>query len=78
MIRGSHNENYKEFWPHTKAAVHLIDMIYMFNIVKEYDIHIEVRKYLDGALKMTIDAKKIIPKLSVLLENEEKLKELKN
>jgi len=46
-------------------------MIYMFNIVKEYDdIYIVVRSYLDGEVRMTIDAKKIIPKLSVSLEDD--------
>jgi len=45
---------------------------YKFNVVKEYeDIYIEVRSCLDGELDMTIDAKKIIPKLSVPLEDEE-------
>jgi len=54
-------------------------MIYVFNIVKEYDdIYIEVKKYLYGEVRMTIDAKKIIPKLSVPLEDEEKLKEIRN
>jgi len=56
-------------------------MMYMFNIVKEYDdIYIEVRSCLDGELRMTIDAKKIIPKLGVSLEDEEweKLKKIKN
>jgi len=44
----------------------------MFNIVKECeDIYIEVRSCSDGKLQMTIDAKKIIPKLSVPLEDEE-------
>jgi len=59
----------------------LIHMIYMFNIVKECeDIYIEVRSYLDGELHMTIDAKKIISKLSVALEDEEweKLKKKRN
>jgi len=56
----------------------LTDMMYMFNIVKEYDdIYIEVRSCFDGDLKMTI-AKKIIPKLSVLLEKWEKLKKKRN
>jgi len=56
-------------------------MIYMFNVVKEYDdICIEIRKNLDGELRMTIDAKKIIPKLRVSQEAEEweKLKEIRN
>jgi len=45
---------------------------YKFNVVKEYDdIYIEIRSCLDGEHKMTINAKKIIPKLSVLLEDEE-------
>jgi len=45
---------------------------YKFNIVKEYeDIYIEVRSCLDGELYMTIDAKKIIPRLSLPLEDEE-------
>jgi len=36
--------------------------LYMFNIVKEYDdMYIEVRKYLDWEVRMTVDAKKIIP-----------------
>jgi len=79
VICGSHNQKYRQFWPHTKDGVHLIDIIYMFNIVKEYDdIYIEVRKYSDGELRMTIDAMKIIPKLSVPLEEWEKLKEIRN
>jgi len=54
-------------------------MLYMFNIVEEYDnIYIEVRNCLDGELKMTIDAKKIIPKLSVPLEEWEKFKKIRN
>jgi len=45
---------------------------YTFNIVKEYeDIYIEVRSYLNGELQMTIDAKKIIPKLRMPLEDKE-------
>jgi len=45
---------------------------YKLNVVKEYeDIYIEVRSCLDGEFQMTIDAKKIIPKLSVPLEDEE-------
>jgi len=44
----------------------------MFNIVKECeDIYIEIRSCLDGELQMTIDAKKIIPKLSMSLEDKE-------
>jgi len=53
---------------------------YKFKVVKEYDdIYIEIRSCLDGELKMTIDAKKIILKLSAPLENEEweKLKKKK-
>jgi len=47
-------------------------VIHKFNVVKEYDdIYIEIRSWLDGELKMTIDARKIIPKLSVPLEDEE-------
>jgi len=58
---------------------YLINMIYVFNIVKEYDdIYIEVKKYLYGEVCMTIDTKKIIPKLSVPLEEWEKLKEIRN
>jgi len=70
VIRGSREENYIESWPHiTGRSIH---MIYMFNIVKKYkDIYIEIRSCLDGKLQMTIDAKKIIPKLSVPLEDEE-------
>jgi len=52
----------------------------MFNVVKEYEnIYIEVRSCLDKKLQMTIDAKKIIPKLRVPLEDEEweKLKNMK-
>jgi len=56
-----------------------IRKIYIFNIVKEYDdIYIEVKKYLYREVCMTIDAKKIIPKLSVLLEEWKKLKEIRN
>jgi len=59
VIRGFLKEKYTKVWPHTKIAVHLIDMMYMFNIVKEYDnIYIEVRSCLDRELKMTIDEKK--------------------
>jgi len=50
---------------------------YKFNVIKEYDdIYIEVRSCLDGKLKMTIDAKKIIYKVP-LDEEWEKLKEKK-
>jgi len=77
VIRGSLKQKYIDFWIHTENTVHLIDMMYMFNIVKEYDDYIEVRSCLDEELKMTIDAKKIISKLSVSLEEWEKLKEIK-
>jgi len=79
VIQGSCKQKYRDFWPHTKDAEYLT--IYMFNIVKEYDdTYIEVRKYFDGQVRMTINAKKIIPKLSVSLENDgwEKLKEIRN
>jgi len=50
----------------------------MFNVVEECeDIYIEIRNYLDMELQMTIDAKKIISKLSVPLEDKE-WKKLKN
>jgi len=81
VIRGSCDKKYTDVWPHTKNVVHLIPMIYIFNVVKEYDdIYIEIRKNLDGELHMIIDAKKIISKLSVSLEDEEweKLKEIRN
>jgi len=79
VIRGSVKEKYRDFWTYTDAAKFLKDTLYIFNIVKEYDdIYIEVRKYLDGELCMTIDAMKIIPKLSVPLEEWEKLKEIRN
>jgi len=39
----------------------LLYVIYMFNVVEECeDIYIKVRSCLDGELRMTIDAKKII------------------
>jgi len=45
---------------------------YMFNVIKEYEgICIEVRSCLDEELQMTIDAKKIISKLRMPLEDEE-------
>jgi len=53
---------------------------YKFKAVKEYDdVNTEIRSCLDGELKMTIDARKIIPKLSAPLEDEEweKLKKKK-
>jgi len=47
-------------------------IIYIVHICSEYEnIYIEVRSCFDGELQMTIDAKKIIPKLSVPLEDEE-------
>jgi len=50
----------------------------MFNIVEECeDIYIEIRSYLNMELQMTIDVKKIIPKLKVLLKDKE-WKKLKN
>jgi len=51
-----------------------------YNVVKECkNIYIEVSNCLDKELRMTIDAKKIIPKLSVPLEDTkwEKLKNMK-
>jgi len=36
-IRGSRDENYMEFWSHTEDGAYLILMIYMFNIVIEYE-----------------------------------------
>jgi len=66
-----------ESWPHTVDGVYLIYETYMFNIVKECeDIYIEIKSCLDGKLQMTIDAKKIIPKLTVPLEDIRK--KLKN
>jgi len=51
---------------------------YKFKVVKEYDdIYIEVRSCLDGEIGMTIDAKKIISRLSVSLEELEKFKKKK-
>jgi len=84
VIRSFHDEdyneeNYDEFWIHTEDE-YLLYHTYMFNVVKECeDIYIEVRSCLDGELQITIDAKKIIPKLSVPLENKEweKLKNMK-
>jgi len=79
VIHITNTEKYTDYWTHTKHLVPLINMIYIFNIVKEYDgIYIEVRKYLDGELRMTIDAMKIIPKMNVSLEKWEKLKEIRN
>jgi len=50
----------------------------MFNAAEKCeDINIEIRNYLDWEFQMTIDAKKIIPKLSVPLEDKE-WKKLKN
>jgi len=64
VIGGSCKQKCREFWPPTWDAEYisyLINMIYVFNIVKEYDdIHIEIKKYLYGEVRMTIDAKKII------------------
>jgi len=78
VIRGSRDENYKKFWPHALDGIYLIDLTYMINVVKECeDIYFEVRSCLNGELQMTIDAKKIIPKLSVPLKDK-KLKKLKN
>jgi len=83
LIYGSCKQKYKrQLWSCTWDAEYEYfhyNMVYKFNIVKEYDdIYIEVRKHLFGTLKMTIDAKKIIPKLSVSLEEWEKLKEIRN
>jgi len=79
VILGSVNKKYRDSWTHTEAAKVLENTLYVFNIVKEYDdIYIEVRKYLDGELHMTIDAMKIIPKLSVPLEEWEKFKKIRN
>jgi len=52
---------------------------YKFNVVKEYDdIYIEIRSCLDGDLKMTLDAKKIIIHvLNVPLEEWEMFKKKK-
>jgi len=83
-IHGSCKQKYREFFPCTREAEcvsYCINKTYIFNIVKEYDdIYIEVKKYLYEAVRMTIDAKKIIPKLSVSLEDDgwEKLKEIRN
>jgi len=75
VICGSLKQKYIDFWTYTGDIVHLTHMMYMFNIVKENDdIYIEVRSCLDGEVCMTIDAKKIIPKLNVSLEEWEKLK----
>jgi len=53
----------------------------MFNVVEECeDIYIEIRS-LGGELQMTIDAKTIIPKLSVSLQkgvSRKEWKKLKN
>jgi len=75
VIRGFHDKNYNEendqFWLYTENK-YLLHRTYMFNVVKECeDIYIEVRSCLDRELRMTIDAKKIIPKLSVPLEDKE-------
>jgi len=79
VIHGSLKQKYIDFLTYTEDTGYLIDMMYMFNIVKEYgDIYIEIRSCLDEEVKMTIDAKKIIPKLSVSLEEWEKLKEIRN
>jgi len=48
----------------------------MNNIIEyniQYDIYIEVTDWTEGELQMTIDAKKIISKLSVTLENVESI-----
>jgi len=78
VISGSIKQKYVDFWTYTGDTVHLTHMMYMFNIVKENDdIYIEVRSF-DGEVCMTIDAKKIIPKLNVSLEEWEKLKKIRN
>jgi len=79
VISGSVKQIYIDFWTYTGDIVHLPHVEFMFNIVKENDdIYIEVRS-LDGeGVGMTIDAMKIIPKLSVSLEEWEKLKKLRN
>jgi len=68
-----------------RDEVYIIDedeMIYLchpykFKIVKEYaDIYIEVRS-LDGEVCMTIDAKKVMSRLSISLEELKKLKKEK-
>jgi len=77
VIRGSRDQTCSEFWPRMCTYNEHFHVTYMFNIVKECeDIYIEIRSYLDWELQMTIDAKKIIPKLSVPLEDK-KLKKLK-
>jgi len=79
--RGFRDENYNEeeekirdlIWIDTNVnELYYLYHACMFNVVKKYeDICIEIRSCLDGELQMTIDAKKIIPKLSVPLEDEE-------
>jgi len=78
VISGSLKQKYIDFWTYTGDIVHLTHVMFMFNIVKENDdIYIEVR-CLDGeGVGMTIDAMKIIPKLSASLEEWEKLKKNK-
>jgi len=79
MIRGFHDENCNKFWLPIEDEYSLY-RTYMFNVVKECeDIYIEVRSYLDGEFRIIIDAKKIIPKLSVPLKDteREKLKNIK-
>jgi len=87
-----HNENYDEEEEEIRNDI-VIDMdidtfevtmkflwhTYKFNVVKEYDdIYIEVRSCLDGDLKMTLDAKKIIINvLNLPLEEWEVLKKEK-
>jgi len=69
VIRGFRDQNYSEFRSRTDVENTFLHVTYMFNVVEECeDICIEVRSCLDGELQMTIDAKKIIPKLSVPLE----------
>jgi len=61
---------YNETTTHTHESLR---GLYTLNVVKERgDIYVEMRDLTDlDNLRMTIDVKKIIPKLSVPLENEE-------
>jgi len=70
VIRGFRDQNYSEFRSRTNVKDVFLYDTYMFNVVKECeDIYIEIRNCLDGKFQMTIDAKTIIPKRLVTLEN---------
>jgi len=75
VIRGFRDQNYSEFRSRTDIKDVFLYDTYMFNVVEECEnIYIEIRSHLDREFQTTIDAKTIIPKLNVPLEDKEKIK----